>query len=68
MSVAVADFVKGKRVAWRYLHRSVTESWLKLVLTVTGTDTAGKVFCAIVREDDEPYEAGQYVNKGVVVG
>ncbi len=68
LTVPAADFVVGKRVGWRFIPRSVTSPWLRLKVTVTGTPTAGKLFCAISGFEDEPYEAGQYINKGVVVG
>ena len=37
-------------------------------MTATGTYTGGKLTAAIVREDDLPYEAGLYIDKGRVVG
>ena len=46
----------------------MTKSWLKMVATPTGTFTAGKVFAAVVREDDQPWEAGMYIDAGVVKG
>ncbi len=68
LNVAAADFIVGKRTAWRFIPRSVTNPWLRLKVTVTGTPTAGKLFCALSGFEDEPYEAGQYINKGIVVG
>ncbi len=68
LSIAAADFVVGKRIGWRFIPRTVVSPWLRLKLTVTGTATAGKIFCAISGYDDEPYEAGQYINKGIVQG
>ncbi len=68
ISISAADFKVGKRIAWRFLPRSVVNPWLRLKITVTGTPTAGSLFCAISGFEDEPYEAGQYVNKGIVVG
>ena len=46
----------------------MTKPWLKLAWTVTGSFTAGKIFAALVREDSEAYEAGQYINSGKVEG
>ncbi len=52
LSVSAADFVVGKRVGWRFIPRSVTNPWLRLKVTDTGTATAGKLFCAISGFDD----------------
>lgn len=68
IDIAAADFRVGKRVAWRFIPRTLTKTWLCLDVTVTGTATAGKLFAAVMREEDEPYEAGQYISKGEVVG
>ena len=68
VTVPAADFKAGGRVAWRFLPRTATKPWLRLDVKVTGTATAGSLFAAFVREEDEPYEAGQYINKGVAVG
>ncbi len=68
LTIAAADFKVGKKFGWRFIPRSVVNPWLRLAVTVTGTPTAGKLFCAISGFEDEPYEAGQYINKGVVVG
>ncbi len=68
IAVPAADFVVGKRLGWRFVPRAVTNPWLRLKLTVSGTPTAGKLFCAISGFEDEPYETGQYINKGIVVG
>lgn len=68
IDVPAADFKVGKRVAWRFLPRTLTKTWLRLDITVTGNATAGKLFAAIMREEDESYEAGQYISKGEVVG
>lgn len=59
---------KGGRVGIKYLPRGVTKPWIKMVVTPAGTFTAGKIFAAIVREDDEAYEAGLYIKGGRVVG
>lgn len=39
-----------------------------MIVTATGSFTAGKVFAAIMREDAEGYEAGMYIDGGKVVG
>lgn len=68
VSVALADLVKGRRIGWRFLPPGASKPWLKVAATPTGTFTAGKVFAAIVREDILPYEAGMYIDGGVVKG
>lgn len=64
----LADLAVGKSVGWRFLPSGSSKPWLKMVATPSGTFTAGKVFGAIVREDDLPYEADMYFDKGVKVG
>ncbi len=61
MTIPAADFVVGKRTGWRFLPRSVEQPWIRLKIAVTGTPTAGKLFCAISGFEDEPYEAAQLV-------
>ena len=68
VTVALADLTVGKPIGWRFLPRGANKPWLKMVATPTGTFTAGKVFGAIVREDDLPMEAGMYFDKGKNVG
>lgn len=67
-TIAVADLAKGKTVGWRFLPSGVTKPWLKMVATPTGTFTAGKIFAAVVREDEQSYAPGMYIDKGVVKG
>lgn len=68
VTVPLTDLVKGKTIGWRFLPPGVTKPWLKMVATPTGTFTAGKVFGAVVREDEQAYAPGMYINKGVVQG
>ena len=68
VTVALAVLKVGKTIGWRFLPPGVTKPWLKMVATPTGTFTAGKVFAAVVREDDQPWEAGMYIDAGVVKG
>lgn len=68
VTVPLADLKVGTPIGWRFLPRGTSKQWLKMVATPTGTFTAGKIFGAIVREDDQPYEAGMYINKGAVQG
>ncbi len=68
LAIEKDDFTVGKCIGWRFLSRSLTMPWLRLSMTVTGTATAGKLFCAVSGFEDEPYEVGQYINKGEVLG
>ncbi len=61
LTVTAADFKVGKRTGWRFLPRSVEKPWLRLNITVSGTPTAGKLFCALSGYEDEPYESAQLV-------
>jgi len=68
VTVASSAMTKGANIYLRHLPKGVTKPWLKIVATVTGSFTAGKIIAAVVREDDLPYVAGQYIDKGRVVG
>ena len=68
VTVVLADLTVGKSIGWRFLPPGATKPWLKMVATPTGTFTAGNVFAAVVREDALPYEAGMFIDKGVVKG
>lgn len=68
ITLASGGLAKGKKVGFRFLSRDVVHPWLKVIYTVAGSNaTAGKVFAAIAREEADSYEAGQYIDKGVVV-
>lgn len=68
ISIAKADVGKVGRIkSVKYLPREVTKSFIKAVVTATGA-TAGELFMALTREDEEPMEAGLYIDKGVVEG
>lgn len=67
-TVLLAAMTKGANIYLRHLPKGVTKPWLKIVVTKTGVFTAGHMIGAIVREDDLPYEAGLYIDKGVVKG
>ena len=68
-TILTAALVKDAKVWLRWLPGSVTKQWLKVNVTLTGsTFTAGKITAAIVREDEQPYQAGMYIDKGVTVG
>lgn len=67
-TILTAALVKDSKVYLRWLPGGVKKQWLKCSVTATGTYTAGKITAAIVREDDQPYEAGMFIDKGAVVG
>ena len=68
-TILTAALVKDAKVWLRWLPGAVTKQWLKVDVTLTGsTFTAGKITCAIAREDEQPYQAGMYIDKGAVVG
>ena len=67
-TLLLAALGAGARFGIRILPRGVTKPWLKLVYTVVGTaPTTGKVTAALVREEQDSYEAGQYIDKGKVI-
>jgi hypothetical protein len=68
-AIPLASLKAGYKFGLRILPRSVTKPWLKLVYTVAGTTapTTGKVTAALVREEQDSYEAGQYIDKGRVI-
>jgi hypothetical protein len=67
-AILLANLKAGYKFGLRILPRSVTKPWLKLVYTVAGTaPTTGKVTAALVREEQDSYEAGQYIDKGKVI-
>lgn len=68
VTITTADIKPGKVVVLRYLPAATAKPWLKLSATVAGSASEGKLFAAVVREDELAYEAGMYIDKGVVVG
>lgn len=69
MTIPLADLKAGAKIGWRFLPQNVEKPWLKIAYTVTGTvPTSGKIFAALLREREEPYEAGMYINGGIVKG
>ena len=67
-TVLTAALVKDSKIYLRWLPGGVSKQWLKISVTATGIYTAGKLFAAIVREDEQPYEAGMFIDKGVAEG
>lgn len=68
-TVLLAGLTKGADIGFRFLPRAATKEWFKIVYTVTGTaPSTGKIFAAIVDQEDARYEAGQHIDRGVVVG
>lgn len=68
MTIDVTNILPGVNFGWRVVPREVTQQWVRLVVTPAGTFTAGRIFAALVREDEVPMSAGQYIDAGVVWG
>lgn len=67
LTLAAADLVTGRNLGWRFLPPGVTQPWIRVVATPEGSFSAGKLFAAVVREDELPYEEGMYIDKGRVL-
>ena len=63
-TVTLAELQTGLCVGPRWLPREIDKPWIKITVSKTGTFTAGKLFAAVVREDDLPYVSGLYIDKG----
>lgn len=68
LDAADGDFDRGAVKGYYALPSTLTKPWMKLHYTVTGSVTAGKLFAAITPYRDIPYEAGEYIDAGKVVG
>lgn len=68
LTVALADMIPGQNIGWRYLPSGVTQQWVKVVVTAAGTFTTGRLFAAIVREEEMPMSEGLYIDAGVTQG
>lgn len=68
VTIPLATLQKDKNVYLRWLPAATAKQWLKLAVAKSGTFTAGVLSAAIVREDDQPYEEGLYIDAGTVVG
>lgn len=67
LSIPASELVVGTAMGWGYLPRNVELPWMKLKYTVDGTaPTQGHLFAALTREEDQPYVAQLYIDKGVV--
>ena len=62
------DFDAGAVKGYYAFPPTLTKQWMKLYYTVTGSVTAGKLFAAITPFRDIPYESGEYIDAGKVVG
>lgn len=60
-SVAGAELVAGARLGPRFLPQGVRKPWLRLNFTLTPQQgksvSAGRLFAALLREEDLPYES-----------
>lgn len=68
MTVALADMLPGQNIGWRYVPSGVTQQWIKVVVSASGTFTKGRIFAAVVREEEVPMSAGLYIDAGEVQG
>lgn len=68
LSVPAAELAPGARIGWRHLPHGVTKGWIRLTVTPSGSFSAGKIFAALTREDEQPYAEGMFINAGKVVG
>ena len=71
LSVPAAELAQGAagaRIGWRHLPHAVTKPWLKLTVTPSGSFSAGKIFAALTREDEQPWSGGMFINAGKVAG
>ena len=66
--VSGAPGASGARIGWRHLPHGVTRGWLRLTVTPSGSFSAGKIFAALTREDEQPWSGGMFINAGKVVG
>ncbi len=66
-SLSASDLQSGVKVPYKFLPQSTQKRWIKLVVSAEGTFTAGKVLCALVREDEQEYAEGMYFDKGVLI-
>lgn len=60
LTISGTALTAGARVGWRHLPRGVRKSWLRLHLVPTPqssqTVSKGRLFAALTREEDLPYE------------
>lgn len=68
LSVPADELGSGGRIGWRRLPHGVTKGWLKLTVTPAGGFSAGKIFAALTREDEQPWSGGMFINAGKVIG
>lgn len=64
---ADADMAVDKRAPIRFLPPGVTKPWIRLSVSCP-EGTGGKMFAAVMREDELLQVAGQYIDKGKVEG
>lgn len=65
VTVALANMTPGKNIWLRFLPASVTNQWIKFVVTPTGSFTGGTVSAFVAREDEFLTESGMYIDGGV---
>lgn len=68
ITIPTSELRAGKVIGWRILPSGVSKRWIKMVAAPTGTFATGSVFAAVVREEEQPYEEGMYIDAGTVKG
>ncbi len=63
----LAELEQGMRAPYKFLPQSTKKRWIKLVVSATGTFTAGSLLCALVREEEDGYTEGMYYDKGMLI-
>lgn len=69
-NILAKDYAKiGRVITAKYLPRAVEKPFIKIVMSADGGGslTSGKIFMALTRGDDEPYQDGLYIDKGKVL-
>ncbi len=66
-SLDSSSLTAGVKVPYKFLPQATKKRWIKLVVTPTGSFTAGSVLCALVREEEQEYVDGMYFDKGMLI-
>lgn len=67
ITIPAAELVTGTVLGWTFLPRNTRQSWLRLKYTIHGAAPGkGRLFAALTRERDQPYEQALYIDKGRV--
>jgi hypothetical protein len=66
LAVSLADVVPGYNIGWPFLPGTVSRPWVRLVVTAVGTFTSGRIFAALVRDEELPMGKELYIDGGPV--